>query len=99
MNVPILPDYSGDRVNTYYDIVKICYGLIQQRQFLLRDNSVFKCVNDEQVQSTTSLGEILHRNCTVNGLYNKARQMQKLQIKKRFVNKEKVSFLIHLQRR
>ena len=31
VNVPIIPDYSGRRVNTYYSVVQICYMLIQQR--------------------------------------------------------------------
>ena len=31
VNVPVTPDYSGKIVNNYYDVVKICYRLIQQR--------------------------------------------------------------------
>ena len=42
VNVPLVPDYSGRRVDAYYDIVKICYGLLLQRQYLSRDNAVFK---------------------------------------------------------
>ena len=46
LNEPLLPDFSGDWVNNYYDIVKICYGLVQQKQFLSRDNSMFKFVKE-----------------------------------------------------
>ena len=30
VNIPLLPDYSGRRVNSYYNVMNICYGLIQQ---------------------------------------------------------------------
>lgn len=93
VNVPLLPDYSGVRVNEYYAIVKICYGLIQQRQFLSRSSTVFKFLNSEQVQSTYSLVGILHHNPTVNGMYNKTRRIQMQHIKQWFVNKVNVSFL------
>ena len=30
-NIPVTPDFSGKRVNNYYDVIRICYGLSQQR--------------------------------------------------------------------
>ena len=29
VNIPVLPDYSGERVNSYYNVMNICYGLLQ----------------------------------------------------------------------
>ena len=49
VNEPLLFDFSSDRVNNYCDIVKICRGLVQQRQFLSRDNSVFKFLKEDQI--------------------------------------------------
>lgn len=50
----------------------------------------FKFVEDDQIQITTGLVEILHRNCNTDGVYNKARAMHKsknsLVIKRKFVS-------------
>ena len=46
VNVLLVPDSIGDQVNAYYGIVKMCYGLVQQRHFLSRDTSVFKFVKE-----------------------------------------------------
>ena len=77
INVPVLPDFSGNRVNHYYAIIKICYGLVLQRQFLSRDTTVFKFVDEERVINTRGLVNILHCNRNVDGLYNNARKAQK----------------------
>lgn len=42
VNVPLLPDFSGSRVNSYYNIIEVCYGLMLHRQFLSHDVIVFK---------------------------------------------------------
>ena len=31
LNTPVTPNYSGRIVNTYYDVIRIWYGLLQQR--------------------------------------------------------------------
>ena len=91
INVPSLPYFSGSRVNCYYDMIKICYGLILQKQFLSRDTIVFKFVGDDRILNTSGLVDILHVNWKTNGLYNTARKIQKTEVNKWFCNKEKVS--------
>ena len=75
VNVPLVPDYSGQRVDAYYDTVKICYRLLLQRQYLSRDNVVFKFITKDQVSLTAELIKTLHLNCNLDGIYNKARIM------------------------
>ena len=90
VNVPVTPDYSGKRVNAYYDVVWICYGLIHQRQFLSRTDTEFEFVDKESVSTVQTLITNLHLNRTHDGVYAKSRMMQKKEVTQWFGDKNKV---------
>ena len=96
VNVPLVPDYSGCRVNRYYDVVTICYGLVMQRQYLSRDNSVFKFINEEYLSTPTNIIKIPSHNRSHDGLYTKARgMMQKHQVNQWLGGKEYMSICFY----
>ena len=90
INIPVFPDYSGKRVNSYYNVIKICYGLMQQRQFLSRNDTEFEYIDRESCSQVQPLIGMLHSNRSNTGLYNRARILQKKEVIKWFGDKPKV---------
>ena len=90
VNVPVTPDYSDKRVNTYYDVVRICYGLIQQRQFFSRVDTEFQFLDKASMDTVHNLIGNLHSNFTHAGWYAKSRTVQKKEVTQWFGEKNKV---------
>ena len=72
VNISVTPDYSGKRVNSYYDVIQICYGLIQQRQFMSRIDKELEFINKVSMDTVQSLIGNLHSNRTHTRLYAKS---------------------------
>ena len=81
-------DFSGRRVDIYYDIHRLCYGLLQQRQFLSRDGIEFKCIDKSIVSIINPVISLLHANRSHDGLYAKARNTQQREVEEWFGKKE-----------
>ena len=79
-NTPLTRDYSGRRVDGYSDIIRISYGLLQQRQFLSRTDTEFKFVDKSLTSNVQTLIEQLNTNRTHLGLYAKSRMIQNKEV-------------------
>ena len=90
VNSPVTTDYVGKRVNSYYDVVRICYGLLQQRQFLSRPDKEFVFIDKLSIDTCQTLIGQLNSNRNHAGLYAKARSTQKKEVEQWFGNKNKV---------
>ena len=90
LNTPVTRDYSGRRVNSYYDIIRISYGLLQQRQFLSRTDTEFQFVEKTFTSNVQTLIGKLNSNRNHLGLYAKARIIQNKEVTQWFGDKDKV---------
>ena len=90
VNTPKSPNYDGKRVNSYYDVVRLCYGLIQQRKFLSRNDKEYEFIDQQSMNTVQSLVNNLHSNRGYDGLYAKARCIQKQEVKQWFGDRNKL---------
>ena len=90
LNIPLLPDYTGTRVDKYYSVLRTCYGLLQQRKFLSRNDTQFRFIKKDALETLKPLVVALHSNRTNLGLYAMARNVQTKEVKQWFGEKNKV---------
>ena len=95
VNILVLRDYSGKRVNNQYDVAQICYGLIHQRQILLRNDKELKFVDKHSLKQVQPLTDIIYSNQIHTGLYENERFAQKKEVTQRFGDKNKVQFFLN----
>lgn len=73
---PTNPDFSGRRVNCHYHILRLCYGFLQQRQFLSRSENGFKFIDESTQSQTKPIVSLLHFNRSNDWMYTNARRAQ-----------------------